>query len=75
MAGAACRDILKDYRRNVVGMRPNRLCIGGSTSGISAEILSFKIKISWQAQYLVSFKGDFTCPAHWKSPFICHADQ
>ena len=31
---------------------------------VSAEILSFKI--SWQAQYLLSFKGDFTCSAHWK---------
>ena len=32
--------------------------------GVSAQILSFKI--SWQAQYLLSFKGDFTCSAHWK---------
>ena len=27
--------------------------------GVSAEVLS--LKISWQAQYLVSLKGDFTC--------------
>ena len=94
MAGATCRDILKDSRsakccifqyKNVskmgrvrspkrrvrdddiiVGMWPNRRCIGGSSSGISGEILGFKIKILWQAQYLVSFKGDFTCCAHWK---------
>ena len=26
--------------------------------------------ISWQAQYLVSLKGDFTCSAHCK--FTCH---
>ena len=32
--------------------------------GVSAEILSFKI--SWQAQYLVRFDGDFTCSTHWK---------
>ena len=32
--------------------------------GVSAEVLS--LKISWQAQYLVSLKGDFTCSAHWK---------
>ena len=32
--------------------------------GVSAEILS--LTISWQAQYLVSLLGDFTCSAHWK---------
>ena len=41
--------------------------------GVSAQILSFKI--SWQAQYLLSFKGDFTCSAHWKWRFICDADH
>jgi len=25
-----------------------------------------EIHFAWQAQYLVSFKGDFTCSAHWK---------
>ena len=27
----------------------------------------------WQAQYLVRLAGDFTCSAHWKWRFICHA--
>ena len=31
---------------------------------VSNAILN--LKISWQAQYLVSLKGDFTCSAHWK---------
>ena len=31
---------------------------------LSPEILS--LKISWQAQYFVSLKGDLTCSAHWK---------
>ena len=43
-----------DYRR----ISSNRLSIGGSIQGVSAEILSFKI--SWQAQYLVRLEGDFT---------------
>ena len=25
-----------------------------------------EIHFAWQAQYLVSFKGDFTCSTHWK---------
>ena len=41
--------------------------------GVSAQILSFKI--SRQAQYLLSFKGDFTCSAHWKWRFIWDADH
>ena len=49
---------------DIVGLWSNRLSIGGSIQGVSAEILSFKI--SWQAQYLVSLQGDFTCSAHWK---------
>ena len=40
---------------------------------VSNAILN--LKISWQAQYLVSLKGDFTCSAHWKWRFICDADQ
>ena len=24
------------------------------------------IHFAWQAQYLLSWKGDFTCCAHWK---------
>ena len=41
-----------DYPR----ISSNRLSIGGSIQGVSAEILSFKI--SWQAQYLVRLEGD-----------------
>ena len=49
---------------DVFGLSSNRLSIGGSIQGVSAQILSFKI--SWQAQYLVRLEGDFTCSAHWK---------
>ena len=58
-----------DYRR----ISSNRLSIGGSIQGVSAEILSFKI--SWQAQYLVRLEGDFICSTHWKWGFICDADH
>ena len=58
---------------DVVGLSSNRLSIGGSIQGVSAEILSFKI--SWQAQYLVRLEGDFTCSTHWKWRFICDADH
>ena len=34
-----------------------------------------EIHFACQAQYLVSFQGDFTCSAPWKWRFICHADQ
>ena len=33
------------------------------------------IHFACQAQYLVSFKGDFTCSAHCKWGFICDADH
>ena len=33
------------------------------------------IHFAWQAQYLLSLKGDFTCSAHWKWRFICAADH
>ena len=49
---------------DILGLSSNRLSIGGSIQGVSAEILSFKI--SWQAQYLVRLEGDFTCSTHWK---------
>ena len=49
---------------DVVGLSSNRLSIGGSIQGVSAEILSFQI--SWQAQCLVMLEGDFTCSTHWK---------
>ena len=64
------------YHRIIVGyprISSNRLSIGGSIQGVSAEILSFKI--SWQAQYLVRLEGDFTCSTHWKWGFICDADH
>ena len=53
-----------DYPRIILGLSSNRLSIGGSIQGVSAEILSFKI--SWQAQYLVRLPGHFTCSTHWK---------
>ena len=52
------------YPRIILGLWSNRLSIGGSIQGVSAEILSFKI--SWQAQYLVRLPGQFTCSTHWK---------
>ena len=58
---------------DLVGLSSNRLSIGGSIQGVSAEILSFKI--SWQAQYLVRLEGDLTCSTHWKWRFICDADH
>ena len=64
------------YRRiwsDVVGLSSNRLSIGGSIQGVSAEILSFKI--SWQAQCLVRLDGDFTASTHWKWGCICDADH
>ena len=60
-------DFIVGYRRissDVVGLSSNRLSIGGSIQGVSAEILSFKI--SWQAQCLVRLDGDFTASTHWK---------
>ena len=33
------------------------------------------IHFAWQAQYLLSLKGDFTCSAHWEWRFICDADH
>ena len=50
------------YPRMMVGSCSNRLCFRGSNSGISRWHL--EVRISWQAQYLVSLKGDFTCSAH-----------
>ena len=58
---------------DIVGLSSNRLSIGGSIQGVSAEILRFKI--SWQAQYLVRLEGDFTCSTHWKWGFTCDADH
>ena len=57
-------DFIVGLSSDIVGLSSNRLSIGGSIQGVSAEILSFKI--SWQAQYLVMLEGDFTCSAHWK---------
>ena len=61
------------HGRIMVGLSSNRLYIGGSNSGTFRWNL--ELRILWQAQYLVSLKGDFTCSAHWKWRFICDADQ
>ena len=37
--------------------------------------INHEINFAWQAQYLVSLKGDFSCSPHCKCPFICDADQ
>ena len=37
--------------------------------------INHEIHFAWQAQYLVSLKGDFTCSPHCKCPLICDADQ
>ena len=37
--------------------------------------INHEINFAWQAQYLVSLKGDFTCSPHCKCPFICDVDQ
>ena len=65
--------IIPGYRRIILGLSSNRLYIGRSNWGISRPNL--ELRISWQAQYLVSLKGDFTCSAHCKWRFICDADQ
>ena len=57
-------DFIVGLSSDIVGLSSNRLSIGGSIQGVSAEILS--LKISWQAQYLVRLEGDFTCSTHWK---------
>ena len=60
-------DFVVGYRRissDVFGLSSNRLSIGASIQGVSAEILSFKIL--WQAQYLVRLEGDLIGSAHWK---------
>ena len=53
-----------DYPRIILELSSNRLSIGGSIQGVSAEIWRFQI--SWQAHYLVRSQGDFTCSMHWK---------
>ena len=57
-------DFIVGLSSDIVGLSSNRLSIGGSIQGVSAEILSFQI--SWQAQYLVRLEGDFTCSKQWK---------
>ena len=37
--------------------------------------INHKIHFAWQTQFLVSLKDDFTCSAHCKGRFTCHADQ
>ena len=65
--------LCSDYVRIMFGLSSNRLSIGGSNSRIL--LWNLELRIAWQAQYLVSLKGDFTCSAHWKWRFICDADQ
>ena len=70
-----CSDIV-GYRRissDILGYPRIVFLLAEALQGVSAQILSFKI--SWQAQYLVRLEGDFTCSAHWKWRFICHADH
>ena len=50
--------------RIILELSSNRLSIGGSIQGVSAEIWRFQI--SWQAHYLLMLEGDFTCSTHWK---------
>ena len=56
--------LCSDYPRIMLELSSNRLSIGGSIQGVSAEIWRFQI--SWQAHYLVRLQGDFTCSTHWK---------
>ena len=51
-----------DYTRFMLRSWSNRLFSGGIPSEISRSNL--ELRISWQAQYLVSSKGGFTCSAH-----------
>ena len=57
-------DFILGYRRIILGICSNRLCMGGSTSGMTQIIDD--IHFAWQAQYLVRLEGDFTCSTHWK---------
>ena len=65
-------DFIVRLSSDIVGLSSNRLSIGGSIQGVSAEIFSFKI--SWQAQYLERLEGDFTCSTKWRF-IICDADH
>ena len=44
-------------------------------SNLRISSWNVELRIPWQAQYLVSLKGDFTCSAHWKWWFICGTDH
>ena len=66
-------DFILGLCSDIVGYRRIVFLLAEALQGVSGQILSFKI--SWQAQYLVRLEGDFTCSAHWKWRFICHADQ
>ena len=48
--------LCSDYPRITLELSSDRLSIGGSIQGVSAEIWRFQI--SWQAQYLVRLEGD-----------------
>ena len=55
-------DFVVGCGRIILELSSNRLSIGGSIQGVTAEIWSFQI--SWQAHYLVKLQGDFTCSTH-----------
>ena len=46
--------------------------IGNDGSYVTRSIR--EVHFAWQAQYLVSLKGDCVCSTHWKWRFICDAD-
>ena len=52
-----CGRMWSDYPRIILELSSNRLSIGGSIQGVSAEIWRFQI--SWQAHYLLRLQGDF----------------
>ena len=51
------------YPRIILGLSSNRLSIGGSIQGVTAETWSFQI--SWQAHYLVRLEGHFVWQAQY----------
>ena len=60
--------LCSDYVRIMFGMSSDYprivFLLAEAIQGFPVEI--FDLRISWQAQYLVSLKGDFTCSAHCK---------
>ena len=56
-------DFIVGYRRIILEYPRIVFLLAEALQAVSPGMLS--LKISWQAQYLVSLKGDFTCSAHW----------